>query len=410
MEHSKRRAHVSEARTVSRDEPRNPLLPGCPQVACRFSLACQLGTLLTLAVTLCFVPSLVHLLASTSTFSRLHSDSGGSPSLCASRLLSSRSLVRALARLSHPPHCSSEANQLLCAPFHCLSTMSFTPDANNQPTSGLAPTSAFDSLSSSLLLSLPPLTSQLNPHAAPVFFPSAISPASVNLSLSAAPPLLPYASQQSTVYFPNTSPPLPVSVGPAPLYYPTQPLTLQPSLRAEWNTPPFHFSSGANNGGSGPLRGTGSGLPSLPYSGYPAFEHRSTGREASSGGGSSRQMSAGRQRWDSGSRWKAIPHTTNRQQSQQSFTQPHQPVQQHERGGAQISVADDPSASNMVRAEGVTFGAQDAAGASPALSGVGRLFETQTAKVMERGLPRPEAIETALDERRDRKVCFPITC
>ena len=286
--------------------------------------------------------------------------------------------------------------------------------------SGCAPTSAFDTLSSSFLLSLPPHTSQLNPHAAPVFSPSAVSPAaSVTPSLSTAPPLLSYASQQSTVYFPSATPP-PMSVGAVdsgwrPVsssafpYYPTEQMSVQQPLHPEWDPRPFDYGSGSGiSGGVSGVRGAGSGLPSLPYSGYPAFEQRSTGRQPSSSSGSNRQMSAGRRRWDSSSRWQAHSHTSIRHQpQQQQQQQPHrQAQQQYESRGPQRSVPNESPASNIPvhAAEEQTLCTQDASGASPALSGVGRLFDPPATKMLDRGLPRPEAIETALDDRRDRKV------
>lgn len=286
--------------------------------------------------------------------------------------------------------------------------MTSTSATDSQSLSGSAPTSAFDTLSSSLLLSLPPLPSQLNPHAAPIFFPSVISPASVTPALSVAPPLLPYASQQSTVYFPGLSPP-PLSVGsldggwrpvPSSVYYPTHPPARQmsvvrQSLRSDWDPRLFDYSGGS-------VSGLGGGLPSLPYSGYPAFEHRSAGRQPSISA-SNRQMSAGRQRWDSDSRWKAHPHSALRQKSQLPPLQSQPPQQQqHQHRTTHLSLANEQSAESMQRGDELTVGTQDVAATSPAQSDVGRLFDPLSTKAS--GQPRPEAIETTLDDRRDRKV------
>ena len=294
--------------------------------------------------------------------------------------------------------------------------MSFTPAANDQAVDGSASASAFDTLSSSLLLSLPSVPSQLNPHAAAVFFPSAISAPSMDPSLSVAPPLLPYTSQHSTIYFPSVSPAPPLSVGamdggwgtagPA-MYCPTQPPTMNHPPTADWNIHAFESSSGSSSCVHA-LRGPGTGLPSLPYSGYPAFEHRSAARQPSFSGGG-RQMSAGRQRWDSGSRWKPHSHTAARQHSHHIQPQQHQQQRQQQRQqqelcGTQLGTVSGPPASDMPPAEAQAFLPRDTAAASPALSAIRRLYEPPTAKALDRGLPRPEAIETALDDRRDRKV------
>ena len=289
--------------------------------------------------------------------------------------------------------------------------MASTSASSDMCSSSSTPTSAFDTLSSSLLYGLPPLSSPLNPNAAPVFFPSAVSPASVGPALSVAPPLLPYASHQSSsVYYPNpTPPPLSVSgldgswrpVASPALYYPSQPMAGQRALTAEWESTSFEYSSGIGHGGGmSALRGVGGGLPSLPYSGYPAFERCSVGRQ-SSNSGSSRQMSAGRQRWDSGSRWRAPSRGAGRQRSHHTHPQPQQ-LQSNQH--TQLAIAGSAHTSSMPHTSDQALSTHDVANASPALSGVGRMFDPPSTKLVDRGLPRPEAIETALDDRGDRKV------
>ncbi|MCJ1297182.1 hypothetical protein MMC34_008751 [Xylographa carneopallida] len=291
--------------------------------------------------------------------------------------------------------------------------MSFTAAHSHAMHGSATPSCALDTLSSSLLPALPLPTSPLNPHAAPVFFPSSMSAASVDSYLCSAPPLLPYTSQQSTVYFPNPSPP-PLSVSAfdgswqpaAPLFYPHTPA--QQSIRSEWDSRQFEYGSSGGGGGMGGVRAFGGGLPSLPYSGYPAFEHRSAGRQRSSGRGG-RQMSAGRQRWDSSSRWRAQPQSTQQQLPQHSPAQPQQPPQQPH--GIPLPAAHSPSTTDSTSSletseEGSAAARLESTTASPALSSVGRLLDVppSSSRLAERGLMRPEAIDTGPDERRERKV------
>ena len=330
--------------------------------------------------------------------------------------------------------------------------MTSTEASTTASTAGTASSSsAPDTLSASLLLALPALPPtpssasasssacasvafHLNQHAAPVFFPTALNVAPLlEPTLSAAPHLLPYTSQQSTVYFPTASPPpnaAPLDGGgcdwrtaPSGLYYPNHHAAAmqRQGLRVSWDTRSFDYSNtsvdssalGMPRSSATALAATSGSLPSLPYSGYPAFEHHPGSRQLSGGGGGGgRQMSAGRRRWDSGSRWRSNAHSTPRQNTQQFYPQQHPQRQHHQQQPQEprhiplAAAADAANNSNIPFKEDRVTAQHDPATASPALSGVERLFDPQSVKAQYRGLQRPGAIDTAIDDRRDRKVTW----